>query len=39
MLLVISDIYYMVIELPGTAWQTVKNFSGNSLRSWWHARY
>jgi hypothetical protein len=39
MLLVISDIYYLVIELPGNAWQTVKNFFSGSLRKWWRSHY
>jgi hypothetical protein len=33
-LLVLSDIYYIVIELPGNVRQAVKNFFGSALRKW-----
>jgi hypothetical protein len=39
MLTGISNVYYLVIELPGNAWQTVKNFFKNSLRKWWYSHY
>ncbi len=35
----ISDIYCIVIEFPGSVWQTVKDFFGSFLRKWWHSHY
>jgi hypothetical protein len=36
---VISSIYYLAIDLPGTIWRAVKNFFENSLGKWWYSHY
>ena len=35
----ISNILYLVIELPGNVWRIRKSFFENSLRKWWHSHY
>ena len=35
----ISNIYYLVIELPSAIWRMTKNFFENSLTKWWNSHY
>jgi hypothetical protein len=35
----ISNVYYVVIGLPGAIWRMVKNLFGNSLGKWWCSHY
>ena len=39
MLIRISDVYYLMIQLPGNTWQAVKDFFGITLRKWWFSHY
>ena len=39
MLIGISDICRIAIGFPGATWRTVKNFFGNTLRTWWYSHY
>jgi hypothetical protein len=34
-----SNVYYLVIGLPGDAWRTTKDFFENFLRKWWCSHY
>jgi hypothetical protein len=36
---VISNLYHLVIQLPGSVWRAMKNFVGNSLPKWWDSHY
>jgi hypothetical protein len=35
----VSNIYYLVIDLPGNVWLRTKNFFDNTLTTWWNSHY
>ena len=39
MLAVISNICYLVIDLPGNTWRITRRFFKDSLSKWWYSHY